>query len=883
VSLKTFGEIFRRNRKANDFKAEIEAHLQMETERLRAQGLNEEEAHSAAYRAFGNVTKAQERFYESSQWFFWDNLWRDVRYSFHLLRKSPSFTLAAILTLAMAIGANAVVFSVMNALVLNPLRVPRAESLYAIQDGEEASCYQSYADYLDLRDRNKSFDGLAAANADQAGLDTGKNTRQVWLFEVSGNYFDVLGLHPYLGRLVQPSDEHGADSAPYVVLSYAFWHTQFRDEPSVVGRVVELNKHPFTIIGVAPRGFRGTLVFFNTDLFVPIVNAEQINTGNDLNTRSRRWVFITLGHLKARVTKAQAVADLNSIGAQLEKTYPKDDEKRTFTLAPPGLYGDYLGNPIRAFMTALMLLSGLILLAACANLGSLFAARAADRSREVALRLALGASRLRILRQLFTEAVLLALIGGAVGLWCSVMLLHAVSNWQPFSRYPISLPVNPDANVYGMALLLALASGFLFGAVPVRQVLRTDPYSIVKAGSLAKAGRRITVREALLSVQIAICAILVTSSFVAVRGLARSMRSNLGIEPGNTVVADTDLTMSGYKGDAVSKMQRRIIDALKSVPGIDSVGLINTMPLMAGGFSGASAFADQAVDLRPSEASANSFMFSISPGYFRAAGTSFLMGRDITWSDDEKSPDVAVVNRFFARKVFGSEIQALGRHFKLLRAGQVKRIQIVGVVEDGKYQKLTENLQPAVFLPILQRPSSQTYWIMRSSRDPAPLVPAIRSAVRHVDPGLPLYVETSSHELDTALFPARMAVMALGVLGAMGALLSLIGVFGMAAYAVSRLRRDLGIRMALGAPRREVLKAALGRAVKLLAFGSAAGLLLGILASRILAAVVFEATPRDPFVLAGVVLAMALVGLLATWIPAQRALSIDPVMLLREE
>ena len=876
-------KFFRRSQIENDMEEELRSHIQSRADDLERSGLSRAEAGRRARIEFGGYQKYKEEVRDSLGAHFIETLLQDIRYAFRVLRKSPSFSVTAVLTLAVAIGANAVVFSVMNALILNPLHVPHAESLFAIQHGDEASCNQSYADYLDLRDRNKSFDDLAAANADQAGLDTGTSVSSVWLYEVSGNYFDVLGLQPYLGRLIHASDEHGPNSASYAVLSYAYWHTHFSDDRGVIGRVVKLNKHPFTIVGVAPRGFRGTLVFFNADLFVPIVNAGEINSSIDLNTRARRWVFITLGHLKPGVNKAQAAVDLNSIGSWLEKTYPKDDDKRTFTLARPALYGDFLGSPVRAFMTALMLLSGLILLAACANLGSLFAARAADRSREVALRLALGASRLRILRQLFTEAILLALMGGAVGLWVSVMLLHSLSNWQPFSRYPVYMPVNPDAKVYGVALLLTLASGFLFGAVPVRQVLRIDPYSIVKAGSLAKVGRRITVREVLLCMQIAICAVLVTSSFVAVRGLLRSVHGNFGFQPQNTVAADTDLSMSGYTGHAVPDMQRRIIDALKGVRGVDSVGLIDAMPLMAGGLRGASAFDDQAVDLRPSKAAASSFMFSISPGYFHAANTNLLMGRDVTWGDDEKSPSVAVVNRFFARRVFGSETKALGRYVKLLRAGQVKRIQVVGVVEDGKYQNLEEDPQPAVFLPILQSPSTRAYWIMRSIRDPAPLVPAIRSAVRRLDPGLPLYVETSSHELDGPLFPARVAVMALGVLGAMGALLSLTGVFGMAAYSVSRRKRELGIRIALGAQRKEVLQAAVGRAFKLLAFGSVAGLLLGILASRVLASIVYQATPRDPLVLTGVVVAMALLGLLATWIPARRALSVDPAILLREE
>jgi len=807
-------------------------------------------------------------------------LWQDLRYAVRMLEKNPGFTAVALLTLAMAIGANAVVFSVLNALILHPLDLPDAESLYAIQRANEASCYQSYADYRDLRDRNHSFDALAAYNADEAGLDSGDNTTRVWLLEVSGNYFDVLGLKPYLGRLLHPSDEQGLNSAPFLVLSYTYWHTRFHDDRGIVGRVVQLNKHPFTVVGVAPPAFHGTLVFFHPDVFVPIVNAGQINGELDLNTRSKRWVFQTLGHVRAGVTLVQATADLNSIGSWLEKTYPKDDDQRSFTLARPSLYGDYLGRPVRAFMTALMLLAGLILLAACANLGSLFAARAADRSREVALRLALGAGRMRILRQLFTEAVLLSVVGGVVGLWGSAVLLHGLSVWQPFSRWPIHLPVNPDANVYGVALLLTLASGFLFGAVPVRQVLGTDPYEVVKSGSLGRVGRGLSARDLLLGVQIAICAMLVTSSMVAVRGLVRSLHSNFGFDPRNTVLADTDLNMAGYPRDKVLEMQKRVIDALQPLPGVQSVGLIDAMPLVAGGFNGSLVFTDETADLRSSNAVTDSFVFSISPDYLHAAGTVLLSGRTVSWHDDEDAPRVAVINQELARKVFGSRENAMGRYFKK-RDGT--RLQVVGIVEDGKYNRLMEEQQAAMFLPIEQSPSSQTYFVVRSSRDPGQLVAAIRNTVRGLDAGLPLFIEPWIKQLDTALFASRMAAIALGVLGMMGAMLAITGIFGMAAYSVSKRLRELGIRMALGAQRKEVLEAALGRAVRLLAFGSAAGLLLGILASRVLAAIVFHATPRDPLVLIGVVLAMALLGLVAAWIPAERALSINPAMLLREE
>ncbi len=859
---------------------EIEEHIALQTaENLRA-GLSPVEARRQAKLKFGGVEAVKEDYRAERGLLFIETFLRDLRYAIRLLRKSPGFTIVAILTLALGIGANAVVFAVLNALILRPLNVPHAESLYGIQHGNEASSYQSYPDYLDLRERNHSFDDLAAFSGAQAGLDTGESPSRVWLYEVSGNYFDVLGIQPFLGRLFHGSDEHGANSAPYIVLSYSYWHTRFQDDRGVAGRTVQVDKHPFTIVGVAPPEFHGTLLFFSPDFFVPIVNQEQVDGESFLNARGKRWVFMAMGHVKPGVTRAQAVADLNSIGSYLEKTYPKEDGQRTFTLARPSLYGDYLGQPVRAFMTGLMLLAALILLAACANLGSLFAARAADRSREVALRLALGSSRLRILRQLFTEALLISVLGGAVGLWGSVVLLSGLSAWQPFSRWPIHLAVNPDANVYGVALLLTLASGFLFGAVPVRQALRTDPYEIVKSGLAARVGGRIGIRDLALVVQIAICAVLVTSSFVAVRGLVRSLHSNFGFEPQNTVLADTDLSMAGYTGDAVQEMQRRMIDVVETIPGVTSVGLINTAPLASGGYKGSLVFTDETADLRPSNAAADSFMFSISPEYFRAAGTVLQSGRTITWHDDKNAPPVAVINQKFASKVFGSVTNAVGGYFKQ-RDGT--RTQVVGVVEDGKYQTLTEDSQPAMFLPLLQSPSSQTYLAVRSDGDPGQLVAAIRSTLRGLDAGLPVYIQPWSKELDNVLFGSRMAAMALGVMGVMGAMLSLTGIFGMASYSVSKRKRELGIRMALGAQPKEVLGAALGRAVKLLAFGSAVGLLLGILASRVLASIVYTATPRDPLVLAGVVLAMSFVGLLATWIPAQRALSLDPLKLLREE
>src|SRR5246127_1257443 len=651
-------------------------------------------------------------------------LLQDLRFSLRQLRKSPGFTITAVLTLAMAIGANAVVFSVMNGLILRPLNVPQAKTLYSVENSGDILGH-SYPDYLDLRDRNRSFDDLAGYSITQAALNTGEGPIPIWGVEASGNYFDALQIQPYLGRFFHASDEHGSNSAPLIVLSYAYWHSQFHDERGVLGRIVQLNNHPFTILGVTPPGFRGTLVFFSAEFFAPMVNQEQIEGWNGLNDRGNRSVLGVMGHLKAGVTLAQANADLNSIRSYLEKTYPKEESRMSLSVSHPGLLGDQFSRPFQAFLGGLMLLAGLILLAACANLGSLFAARAADRSREVALRLALGSSRKRILRQLFSEALLISLMGGAAGLWGSIGLLRWLTEWQPFPQYPISMPVNPDATVYGVALLLSVVSGFLFGVVPVKQVLRTDPYQIIKSGSTGSVGRRFTVREVLLGAQIAICAVLVTSSMVAVRGLARSLHSNFGFEPRDAMLVDIDLNMAGYKPDRVPAMQKPMLDAVALISGVKSVGLVNQPPLQPACCSEANVFNDKTADLRPTNAAAHVIMFSISPEYLQTAGTPLLAGRDLTWHDDKNAPRVAIVNRLFATRMFGSAANALGAYYKL---DDGTRVQVVGIVDDGKYSpNITEDPRLAMFLPILQSPSTETWLVVRPSANPRPPAAGLRN------------------------------------------------------------------------------------------------------------------------------------------------------------
>jgi predicted permease len=875
--------LFQRSQINAEMDEELRSHIQHRADDLERSGLDRVAAERCARIEFGGREKYKEEIHQAMGGNFLATSFQDARYSFRQLRKSPGFTIAAVLTLALAIGANAVVFGLMDGLILRPLNVPQAETLYGTQYGDNPA-WRSYPNYLDLHDRNRSFEELAAFNfALGVALDTGNDAVLSNGFATTGNYFDVLRVHPYMGRFFHAADEHGDNSAPYIVLNYAYWHTRFHDDRNVVGRTVQLNKHPYTILGVAPPGFQGTLMFLTPDFFLPIVNQDQLGSGYPTGRRDTAEIFETFGHLKPGVTLAQAMADVDSVGAYLEKTYPKEIAHHSTVLGREGFTS--FGPGVRAFVSGLMLLSGLILLAACANLGSLFSARAADRSKEVALRLALGSSRKRILRQLLTEAVLISLAGGTVGLLGSVVLLRKLSVWEPIAGAPIHLPVSPDASLYWFALVLALVSGFLFGIVPVRQVLRANPYEIVKAGSSGRVGRRVTVRDVLLVVQIAICAVLVTSSMVAVRGLVRSLRGNFGFEPRNTMLAGVNLGTAGYSGDQIPAMQRRMIDAMKTIHGVETVGLVNGYPpLVYTAGTKVSVFKEDASDLKPASAAIMPYRYDISPGYFDAAGTSLLAGRSLSWHDDKNAPVVAVINRDFAEKIFGSVTNAVGKNLKLQDG---TRVEVVGVVENGKYQVLTENQQPAMFLSFLRSPLSSAYFVARinpkTGRDPQQIAAAMRSKIRELDEGLPADIQTWSGLLETILFPSRVATMALGVMGVMGAMLSVTGIFGMAAYSVSKRLKELGIRIALGAKRKEVLHAALGRPLKLLVFGSAAGLVLGLLATRVLSYIVYQATPRDPLVLGGVVLAMSLLGLVATWIPAHRALSVDPLVLLREE
>jgi predicted permease len=807
-------------------------------------------------------------------------MWNDLRIAARRLRHSPGFVLVAVLSLTMAIAASLVVFGVMNAAILRPLNVAGADRLQMLEQKPHGYISQSYPDYEDLRARNTTFSDMATYRIGEAAVSIqGSAAKKSWMYEVSGSYFDMLGVQPEVGRLFHTSDEHGPNSAPYIVLSDSYWRSHFGGDPRVVGSVVDLNKHPFTVIGVTPAEFHGTELFLWPDFFVPMVNEEQLEGYSFLVKRYNHGLFV-IGEMKPGVTLQQASNDLNTVAAQMAKQYPTEDDQFGIRLVTPGLFGDQVGDAARGFLSGVLVLALLVLIAACVNLASIFAARAADRGRELAIRMAIGSSRWRMLRQVLSEAALLSVFGGAAGTFVAAALLRVLSRWRPIAAFPIHVTVAADARVYAIAVLLAAASCILPAMLTARQIWQIDAMQVMK-GSATGVFRRLTARDVLLGLQVALCALLVTCALVGLRGMNRQLHAPMGFQPEGVVLAETEMKMASYSDESSFPVQKRMIEEASQIPGVTAVGTIDEIPLSTGG-SSTPVWREGTQDFRVSNSITTAHFFTISPGLLQAAGTRLVAGRDFTWHDDNTTSHVTLVNETFARTVFGNVHTAVGRRFA--EPGRTATIyEVVGVVEDGKYDSLTEDPQPAMFWPLAQNNENDTTLVVRSNRPPAEITAALQPMLEKLDPSLPVTLQSWPDALALALFPARVATVALGILGVLAGMLAATGIFGMASYAVARRLREMGIRVALGAQRMQVLRAALGRTVLLLGIGSVAGLVLGALGTRVLASIVYQATVYDPVVLAGAIAAMVLIGTMAAAVPARRAVSVEPAILLRDE
>jgi predicted permease len=799
----------------------------------------------------------------------------DIRYALRVLWKSPAFTLVALVTLMLGIGANVVVFGVVNAVLLHPLEVSDPQNLYQLRLKPWTSfklLTTSYPAYGDLSRRNTTFSGMAGIDGfAEATLRWGNTVKSVTGYAVTGNYFDLLGVQPEVGRFIHEGDEHGPNSAPYVVLSDQLWRSVFNADPSVVGATVRLDKDPYSVIGVAPAHFHGTEQFDRPDYWVPFVNWDQ----QFLQSRTSITVTV-LGRLKPGVTPQQAAENLSAIAAQLAKEYPQTDTGMPLRLVRPGLFADD-GDVIRGFLYSVTGLALLVLVAACANLASLFAARASDRTRELALRVALGASRWRLVRQLMTEAMVVSLIGGTAGLVTASLLLGVLNRWDsPYGH----LAVNVDARVYFVALILTLISALFFGIIPARQAWQSSPLQAMKSGPVDSMPlRQFASRDLLLGAQIAICMLLVTASLVAVRGMVRMLHAPLGFQPQGVMLAETDLRLVEPGGDVAIEKKKAMIEAVRNIPGVAAAGTVNRVPFN-GGLRGVPIFQPGTTEFTLNNSVLAPYVFTISPGYLEAAGTRLLGGRDFSWQDTTETPYVAIVNETFAHKMWG-DTSAIGQRF--IVRGHLT--EVVGVVEDGKYHNMQESQQPVTYLSLSQNEQNQMIFVARSQRAQNEMAATLERTLNGLEPDARIKVQSWLEVLGglNALFPARAASVALCIMGLLAAMLAVTGIFGMAAYNVSRRMKELGIRVALGAGTKHVMRTAVGRPIVLLMVGSLLGLLLGVLASRLLGQIVYQANPRDPVVVVGAVLTMALLGVAASAIPAMRALTVDPSRLLREE
>ena len=831
--------------------------------------------------------------FETVEWFanphaaqedppFVENLLLDLRYALRMLRKSPAFTVVAFLTLTLGIGANVVVFSVLNAVLLHSLAVSDTQNLYQVRHKPWMSgrlLTTSYPAFEDFRRRNTTFSRMAGIYAySHAGLGWRNTVINVAGDEVTGDYFDLLGVQPEAGRFFHAADEHGQNSAPFVVLSHALWVRAFHGDPGILGTTVELNRHPFTVIGVAPVPFHGTERFVFPDYWIPMVNQEQVEGWNSLHNRTSMTVTV-IGRLKPGVTLQQATDNLNAIVAQLAKEYPDTDDGQPLRLIHPGLIGDE-GDVIRGFLWSVTLLALLVLAAACANLSSLFAARTADRSRELAVRMALGSSRRGLARQLFTEAALVSVLGGAAALGSGYLLLGLLNRLPPFVESHVAARM--DARVYLACLAFTLGSAVLFGMVPARQAWQSSPLQMMKSGPAdALQFGRFALRDLLLGAQIAICTLLVTASLVAVRGMVRALQVPLGFQPQGAILVDLDFGQSqpspAQTGNALLEKYKAAIEAVRNIPGVTAAGTVSRTPF-TGGMHGIPVFPPGTTDFKLNHAVLAPYVFTISPGYIGAAGTRLLSGRDVSWQDGTDTPYVAIVNETFARQMW-KDSPPIGQHF--LMSGHLT--EVVGVAENGKYHDLQESPQPALYVPWAQNQQSEAIFVVRSQRTPSEMTAALGHTLGAIQPDAAITVQNWIDALDGELFPARAATVALGSMGLLAAMLAVTGIFGMAAYSVSKRMKELGIRVALGARKTQVILNAVGRPLVLLAAGSVLGLSAGLSASRLLGQIVFQANPGDPFVVGGAVLIMALLGVAASAIPARRALAVDPSRLMREE
>jgi len=827
---------------------------------------------------------------------------QDIRYAFRSFRKTPVFTAVAVLSLALGIGANTAIFTLIDQLILRllPVRDPQSLVLLAGRGrhygGNNGINALAYPMYQDLRDRNQVFNGMMCRNRFNYTLSFGAQSEVIAGEMVSGNYFPLLGLHAAAGRLFTASDDLREGASPYAVISYAYWQARFAGDPHAIGQRILVNNYPIIIVGVAQPGFDGMDPGLPAKMFVPISMAVSVRPGfENMWDRRQRWVNV-YGRLKPGETIEQAKAGLQPLFHQIigsevtmpafrkATSYDKDNFLRMWLDAMPGSQGNTgLRRQYEKPLLVLMVVTGLVLLIACANLASLLTARAAARQKEMAIRLAIGSSRGRIIRQLITESLLLAAAGSAAGMALAVTMVKALVAFLPSTLSGYGISSAPDARMLGFSLALAVGTGILFGLAPALQSTRPDIAPTLKdqAGNVMGNRTQVAFRKSLVAAQVALSLLLLIGAGLFLRSLGNLKLVNPGFNTGNLVQFNLNPRPVGFDVARTHTFYQQLEERLRNLPGVSGAGMASMGVLQDNEWDNSVTIEGYAA--KPGE-DVDPHMNQVTPGYFGALGVHVLAGRGITAKDTANSPKVAVVNESFAKRYFGAS-PAVGRRIGLgSDPGTPTDIEIIGVVNDTKYENLRDEIPREVYLCDAQRYPNGHMVYVRTERDPENAFATIRAAVHDLAPALPITgMKTLTRQLDESLVTERMVAALSSVFGALATVLAIIGLYGVMAYMVTRRSREIGIRMALGAMRGNVVWLVMREVVTLVGIGIAVGLPAALALTHLVESQLYGVKANDPAALALATALLAAVALLAGYIPARRAAGFDPVRVLRYE
>ena len=881
--------LFRHGSVEHQLDAELRFHLEQQIEENLAAGMSAEEARYAARRSIGGLAQIQEQCRDTRRVNWIADLLKDLRYGLRILRKSPGFTAAAVLSLALGIGINTAVFSLINAVLLRTLPVKNPEQLVVFNHRNDIS----YPMYQDLRDRNTVLSGLLCRFTIPASMSADGQTERISAELVSGNYFEVLGVEALIGRTLMPDDARVPGAQPVVVLSNAFWRRRFGSDPSVVGNMIRIDGHPMTVVGITPAGFQGTEVGVSPDVRVPLTMYRAMipHLPGEVDMNSRGWTWLDLvGRLKDGVSGAQAESALNTFYVHARE----DEVHGVFKDIPSSAKAQVLSerlrlepgsrgvSELRAMFSrqlwVLMAAVSVVLLIACMNVASLLLARAMARQREIAVRLALGASRVRVVRQLITESVMLVLIATGASIviarWGSDML----ASFLPGRRLPVTLNLAPDFRVLGFAVIVSLVVGILFGLAPALQLTRSAVAPALKAhASLSGLRGPLTFRKILAVAQVALSLLLLASAGLFVRTLRNLKGLDLGYDRENVLLLDLIPLLNGYSDDQSTRFFEQVIERVNQIPGVRSASL-GSMGFLELGFPREDIHMEGRNTPRGEERVG--WINTVSPRYFKTLGIPMLLGRSFTARDTKSAPKVAIVNQTFARQYFGGE-NPLGRHIGF---GDTNGIAIVGVVRDGKYKDVREKTPELVYVPFQQNPDPAMTLQVRTVGDAAKVTAAVRREVQVVDANVPVYkVRTLEAQLDESLSQERLVATLSSWFGAFALLLAAIGLFGVLAYNVTRRTNEIGLRMALGAERGGVIWMVLREALLLVGVGVAIGVPLALVLAQSVSSLLYGLKPTDSLAISAAAVILFVVAAIASYLPARRASRVDPMVALRYE